>query len=151
MSILYVDGGIGEACFKCRSASELWVVAPFLPDSDRLAVLCASCVAEIAKAAEFIHKDQYEEKLVELNNIIADQAAKLEAIPNLMEKVINGANNLLADFVVSVASITSADKPVQPKGSKTYTGDTEHISRSTKEHNPEHKQNTKPSPKSVKY
>jgi hypothetical protein len=138
------------ACQRCNTNEDVYILAPVIPESDVGGFICPNCLGELAIFAGYIKSETHDSIVAELKKTLADQQAKIDQIPNLMEKVINGANNLLADFVVNVASITSADKPVQPKGSKANTGDTEHISRSTKEHNSEHEQNNKPSPKSAK-
>jgi hypothetical protein len=139
------------ACQRCNTNEDVYIVAQTIPESDVGGFICPNCLGELAKFAGYVSREEHDSIVDELEKTVYDQQAKINEIPNLMEKVIDGANNLLADFVVSVASVTGADKSIQPKGSKADVGDTEHISRSSKEHNSEHKQSIKPSPKSAKH
>lgn len=106
------------SCQRCNLTENVYIVTPVIPESDVGGFLCPKCLEELAIFAGYVKGETHDSVVAELEKTVAEQEAKIEQIPNLMEKVINGANNLLADFVVSVASITSADKPVQPKGSK---------------------------------
>lgn len=129
------------ACQRCNSNEDVYIVAPVIPESDVGGFLCPNCLSELADFAGYVKGKVHDSVVAELNKAVADQQAKIDQIPNLMEKVIDGANNLLADFVVSVASITSADKPVQPKGSKTNNPSVEHDTKTTKATRREHESN----------
>jgi hypothetical protein len=117
------------ACQRCNTNEDVYIVAPVIPESDVGGFLCPNCLSELAIFAGYVKGETHNSLVEELEKALADQQAKINEIPNLMEKVIDGANSLLADFVVSVASITSVDQPVQPKSVET---DSEHTrSRTT--------------------
>jgi hypothetical protein len=129
------------ACQRCNTVEDVYIVAPVIPESDVGGFLCPNCLGELAVFAGYVSREKHDSIVDELEKTVYDQQAKIDQIPNLMEKVIDGANSLLADFVVSVASITSADKPVQPKGSKANTPDVDHNTGSSKAKRREHESN----------
>lgn len=102
-------------CQRCFITQDLWIVSPTIPESDVGGFLCPNCLGELALFAGYIKAETHDSVVTELEKTVAEQETIIKEIPDLMEKVINGANNLLADFVVSVAGITSADKLIQPK------------------------------------
>lgn len=136
------------SCQRCNLTENVYIVTPVIPESDVGGFLCPKCLEELALFAGYVKGETHDSVVAELEKTVAEQEAKIEQIPNLMEKVINGANNLLADFVVSVASITSADKPVQPKGSKTNAANSDdHVGSSKakrREHEPNNLSSVKP-------
>jgi hypothetical protein len=129
------------SCQRCNLTENVYIVAPVIPESDVGGFLCPKCLEELALFAGYVKSETHDSVVTELEKTIAEQEAKIEQIPNLMEKVIDGANNLLADFVVSVASITSADKPVQPKSVKPNTPNPESGVGSSKAKRREHEPN----------
>jgi hypothetical protein len=129
------------ACQRCNTTENIYLVAPVIPESDTGGFLCPKCLEELALFAGYVKGETHDSVVSELEKTIADQEAKIKEIPNLMEKVVDGANNLLADFVVSVASITSADKPVQPKGRKANNSSPDSHVGSSEEKRGEHESN----------
>ena len=134
-------------CQRCNTNEDLYIVSPTIPESDMGGFICVKCLEELALFAGYVKGEAHASVVKDLNDLIVEQNHKIEELPNLMKEVTDGVNNILADFILSVASIPSVDKHIQPKGGKANVGDTEHISRSSKERNSEHKQNNKPSPK----
>lgn len=106
-------------CQRCNTNEDLYIISPTIPESDMGGFICVKCLEELALFAGYVKGEAHDSVVKDLNDLIVEQETKIKEIPNLMEKVIDGANNLLADFVISVAGITSADQPVQPKSSKT--------------------------------
>lgn len=137
-------------CQRCNSTEDLYIVSPSIPESDVGGFLCPNCLFELATFAGYVKGDVHNSVVKDLNDLIVEQIHKINAIPNLIEKVIDGTNNLLADFIVSVASVTSPDNPVQPKDSEASTGNTEEHVRKANRANQEHKQNNLPSSKPAK-
>jgi hypothetical protein len=128
-------------CQRCNTNEDLYIISPTIPESDIGGFICVKCLEELALFAGYVKGEAHASVVKELNDVIVDQESKIKEIPNLMEKVIDGANNLLADFVVSVASITSVDQPVQPKGSKANTSDADNGVGSPKAKRREHEPN----------
>lgn len=125
-------------CQRCNGTNDLYIVSPTIPQSDVGAFICPNCLGELAEFAGYIKGEAHASVIKDLNDLIVEQNHKINEIPKLLEKVIDGANNLLADFVLSVASITGTDKPVQPKGDKANTGEPKQSTRSSKAVSSEH-------------
>lgn len=132
-------------CQRCNATADLYIVSPAIPQTDVGGFICPNCLGELAEFAGYIKGEAHDSVVKDLNDLIVEQIHQINEIPKLLEKVIDGANNLLADFVINVASVTSADKPVQPKGDKADTGDTTQSVGSSKAKRIQHEQNNQPS------
>lgn len=119
-------------CQRCNLTENLYIVTPAIPQSDVGGFICPNCLGELAEFAGYIKAEAHASVIKDLNDLIVEQNHQIKEIPKLLEKVIDGANNLLADFVLSAASIIGADNPVQPKSNKADTSGVEHNAGSTK-------------------
>lgn len=137
-------------CQRCNIAQNLYIVSPTIPQSDVGGFLCVNCLKELAIFAGYIPQDVHNNLISELNDIIAKQKNQIDLIPSLIEKVIDGTNNILADFIVSVAGVSSVDNSVQSEGSKANSGQFKNSSGNAEEHVNQLKQNNKSGSKSAK-
>lgn len=137
-------------CQRCNTTENLYLVSPVIPESDIGGFLCPKCLDELALFAGYVAKEAHDSVVKDLNDLIVEQLQKINAIPKLIEKVIDGTNNILADFIVDLASVTSVDNTIQPESDKADTGLPEADVRKANRANQEHEQNNKPSPKSAK-
>lgn len=137
-------------CQRCNIGENLYIVSPSIPQSDVGGFICVNCLKELAIFAGFIPQDAHNNLISELNDVIVEQKKQINLIPSLIEKVIDGTNNILADFIVSVASVSSVDNAVQPKGSETNAGQFKDSTGDAEEHVNQLKQNNKSSSKSTK-
>ena len=137
-------------CQRCNTNENLYIVSPTIPESDMGGFICVKCLEELALFAGYVKGEAHASVVKDLNDLIVEQNHKIEELPNLMKEVTDGVNNILADFILSVASIPSVDKHIQPEGGKANSGLVEtHVGKS-KANDTEHKQNNKPSPKLAK-
>jgi len=137
-------------CQRCNTAEDLYIVSPNIPDSDMGGFLCARCLEELAIFAGYVKGETHANVVKDLNDLIVEQNHQIEEIPNLMKEVTNGVNSILADFIVSVASITSIDKPVQPENSKANTGNAGNSTTGSKGIGKQYQQHNLPSVKPTK-
>lgn len=105
-------------CQRCNTAEDLYIVSPTIPQSDMGGFICVKCLEELAIFAGYVKGEAHANVVKDLNDLIVEQNHKIEELPNLMKEVTDGVNSILADFILSVASITGVNKPVQSKGSK---------------------------------
>jgi hypothetical protein len=128
-------------CQRCNTIEDLYIVSPVIPQSDIGGFICVKCLEELAIFAGYVKGEAHDSVVKDLNDVIVEQNHKIEELPNLMKEVTNGVNSILADFILSVASITSTGKHIQPEGSKADTGDIEANFRDPKAERIKHKQN----------
>jgi len=138
------------ACQRCNTNEDVYIVAPVIPESDVGGFLCPNCLGELAIFAGYVKGEAHASVVKDLNDLIVEQNHKIEKLPNLMKEVTDGVNNILADFILSVASITSVDKHIQPEGGKADAGLAEKHARKSKAYGTKYEQNNLTSSKPIK-
>ncbi len=115
-------------CLRCSAGSKLWDLGRSIPGTNMGAYYCDGCLVELASFTGMKSKDLHDDVVSTLSTELEKAKAQLEAAPNLIKELTNGINSLLSDFITDLASVTSASKPVQPKGAEANSGDSGEIS-----------------------
>ena len=104
-------------CVFSGENRNLWEVGSMTVQGQVLPVLLSDRVLqELADNAGFVTKAEHIRLNAELNEKIETLEAQTQAVPNLLKELQNDFTNLVSNFVTSLASVTAADQPVQPKG-----------------------------------
>jgi hypothetical protein len=137
-------------CLACSNVNNLWDLG-IISGTNRGAYLCDVCLQDLALFSGFVLKAAHEKTVNELNEKVKNLNSQVAAAPNLMKELTDGINNLLSEFVVGLASVTSASKPVQPKSDKADTGSSKQLPRPAKKSSPRSAEDYKPSSKSSEH
>lgn len=119
-------------CLRCGTTSKLWHLGE-IPATNMAAYYCDRCLVEIAMFTGMVQKNTYESETAELTNEIKSLEAQLAAAPQLLKELSANVNNILGDFVTTLAGIASNNLPASGKGNKANTGGTKGKSGSTAE------------------
>lgn len=114
-------------CLACSNVNKLWDVG-VISGTNRGAYLCDTCLQDLALFAGFVLKAVYEKDTSELKTKIKQLDDQIQASPRLIKELTHNVNSLLGEFVTSLASVTSPNKPVQPESNKADAGVTAVIS-----------------------
>lgn len=110
-------------CVFSGETTNLWEVGSMVIQGQGVPVLLSDRVLiELATSAGFVTKQEHETTVAEQNEIIAKQAAQLEEAPKLLKELSENVNNVLSDFVTTLAGVASNNVPNGDKGSKASTG-----------------------------
>jgi hypothetical protein len=120
----YVDKQPYGLCLRCTRSENLWIVADLLPGSELTGFLCNYCLTELATFAGFVIGEEHESTVNKLHQIIKEQEAQIEKIPNLLEGLTSNVNTLISDFVTDLASVTVSNIVVQSEDSEAVAGGT---------------------------
>jgi hypothetical protein len=112
-------------CLSCGNNKELYDLGKD-QQTGSSHLLCTNCVAEVAAIAGYTPR----EAALKTFDALTAQVAKLEkqaqAVPNLIEGLIDGVRSSVADFVLAVSSSDDGDSssPVQdvPKATRKPSG-----------------------------
>lgn len=134
-------------CVFSGQITNLWEVGSMVIQGSPVPVLLADRVLiELANYAGFVSKDQHERVVTEQAEIIAKQAAQLEAAPQLLKELSANVNNTLTDFVTALAGIASDSAVPSAKGNKADAGSAEADNGATAKAGQGKSKSTKPSP-----
>jgi hypothetical protein len=135
-------------CLACSNVNKLWDLG-MISGTNRGAYLCDMCLQDLALFAGFVLKAVYEKDTSELKAEVAKLENQIEASPRLIKELTQNVNSLLGEFVTSLASVASTNKPVQPEGNKADTGDSSVVAGATEASSKGTAKITKPSVKSA--
>lgn len=115
-------------CVFSGQTTNLWEVGSMVVQGSPVPILLGDRVlVELAEYAGFIPKNQHEQAIAERDELIAKQAAQLEAAPKLLKELIANVNNTLSDFVTALAGVASNSATPSVKGNKADSGSTEAV------------------------
>lgn len=113
-------------CVFSGQITNLWEVGSMVVQGSPVPVLLADRVlVELANYAGFVSKEQHEKVVTEQAEVIAKQAAQLEAAPKLLKELTTDVNNILSNFVTDLAGLASGSVSNGSEGSEANTGGTE--------------------------
>jgi hypothetical protein len=135
-------------CLACSNVNNLWDLG-VISGTNRGAYLCDTCLQDLALFAGFVLKAVHEKETTELSTKIKNLSSQVEVAPKLIKELTNDINSILGNFVTSLASVTSTNKPVQPEGAKANAGSTEGVSGAAKKDSKGSAKTSKPSAKSA--
>ncbi len=121
-SFIYVGEQAYSICLRCTRNSDLWIVAELLPGSDMTGFMCEQCLTELATLAGFIIGDEHKAKVAQYEQIIREQEAQIETIPNLLEGLTSNVNTIIANFVTDLAGVTVSNIFVQSEDNQADSG-----------------------------
>lgn len=117
-------------CLSCGNNKELFDLGKDQVTGSTY-LLCTRCVSEIASFTGHILREPAIKELDHVKAHMRDLEAQVQAVPNLVEGLINGIRSSVADFVLAVSSSSndsgsvsvqndSADtsKPSRPRKTK---------------------------------
>lgn len=117
-------------CLSCGNNKELFDLGKDQVTGSTY-LLCTRCVSEIASFTGHILREPAIKELDHVKAHMRDLEAQVQAVPNLVEGLINGIRSSVADFVLAVSSSSndsgsvsvqddSADtsKPSRPRKAK---------------------------------
>ena len=134
-------------CSTCSNTTRLWDLG-MVKGTNQGLYLCDTCLTELAISTGFVTKKVHDDLVESTTEQINLLQTRLDAAPALIRKLNEDVSNLLADFVTSLAAVTS--KPATPSvknleaSSSTSSADKRHESEAGEGK----KQGTHPSPKS---
>lgn len=115
-------------CVFSGQTTQLWEVGSMVIQGKPVPVLLADRVlVELADYAGFVTKKQHEEAIASRDEVIANQAAQLEQAPKLLKELTTDVNNILTNFVATLAGVTSNSAPASAKGNKADAGSVEAV------------------------
>jgi uncharacterized coiled-coil protein SlyX len=113
-------------CVFSGENKNLWEIGSMTVQGQVLPVLLSDRVLiELAIQAGFVTSKSFAELNAALTEKIDKQQAQLDELPSLLKEFQNDITGTITNFVTSLASVTVANKPVQPKGSKAKSGSAE--------------------------
>lgn len=98
-------------CATCSNTTKLWDLGIFRATNQGL-YLCDTCLTELAVSTGFVTKKVHDDLVASTTEQISTLTTRLDAAPALIRKLNEDVSNLLADFVTSLAAVTS--KPATP-------------------------------------
>jgi hypothetical protein len=137
-------------CLRCSAGSRLWDLGRNIPGTNMGAYYCDGCLVELASFSGMTSKDTYESTVTKLSTELETAKAQLEAAPKIIKELTNDINSLLSDFITDLASVTGANKSIQPKSVEADFGDSGEISEEPGASVKGSAKTTKPSTKSSK-
>lgn len=111
----FANGGpYPGTCFSCGNNKELFDMGKDQQTGGSY-LLCNKCVSEIAAFTDHIPRKPAIEEHDHLKAHIKELEAQVKQVPNLIEGLIDGVRNSVADFVLAVSSSSddSGSVPVQ--------------------------------------
>lgn len=115
-------------CVFSGQTTNLWEVGSMVVQGSPVPILLGDRVlVELAEYAGFIPKNQHEQAIAERDEVIAKQAAQLEAAPQLLKELTTDVNNILSDFVAALAGVASNSATPSVKGNKADAGSPEAV------------------------
>jgi hypothetical protein len=103
-------------CVFSGENKNLWEVGTMTVQGQVLPVLLSDRVLiELATQAGFVTSKSYAELNAALSSRIAELEAQNNATPETLRKFQHDFNNLVSDFVTSIAGVAVPSKPVQPE------------------------------------
>jgi hypothetical protein len=135
-------------CLACSNVNKLWDIG-IINGTNRGAYLCDMCLQDLALFAGFVLKAVYEKDTSELKAEVAKLEDQIEASPRLIKELTQNVNSLLGEFVTSLASVASTNKPVQPESNKANAGDPAVVTGATEASSNGTAKTAKPSVKSA--
>lgn len=98
-------------CSTCSNTTRLWDLG-MVKGTNQGLYLCDSCLSELAISTGFVTKKVHDDLVTSTTEQISLLTTRLDAAPALIRKLNEDVSNLLADFVTSLAAVTS--KPAAP-------------------------------------
>ncbi len=127
--IFHANGGpFPGTCIRCGAINKLWNIG-MIPASNMTALICDTCLTELAVFAGFVTGQSYAELNATKTAIIDKQQAEIDVTPKLLEKFSNDVTNIISEFVTSLAGVTVPSKPVQPKSDQAHARGTESFTK----------------------
>jgi hypothetical protein len=91
------------------------------------AYYCDGCLVELASFTGMVQRDVFSNTVTKIEEDLNKTKAQLEAAPKLIKELTHAITSILGEFVSNLASVSSSNKPVQPKGTKADIGDSGEI------------------------
>lgn len=133
-------------CVYSGQTTNLWEVGSMVVQGTPVPILLADRVlVELADYAGFVSKELHEAEITKQAEIIAKQAAELEAAPKLLKELTTNVNNILSDFVTTLAGIASDSATPSVKGNKADAGSPEADNGTSAKAGPGKSKSAKPS------
>lgn len=133
-------------CVYSGQTTNLWEVGSMVVQGTPVPILLADRVlVELADYAGFVSKELHETEITKQAEIIAKQAAELEAAPKLLKELTTNVNNILSDFVTTLAGIASDSATPSVKGNKADAGSSEADNGTSTKAGPGKSKSAKPS------
>lgn len=137
-------------CVFSGETTNLWEVGSMVIQGQGVPVLLSDRVlVELATGAGFVTKQEHDNIVAEQKDIIAKQANQLEKAPKLLKELSENVNNVLSDFVTTLAGVASDNVPNGDKGSKASAGGSKGKSGSPDKAGEGAKQGSEPSSESA--
>ena len=114
-------------CLKCGAGSKLWDLGRNISGTNMGAYYCDGCLVELATYTGMVQKDVFANTVTKIEEDLKQTSAQLEAAPKLIKELTHDITSLLGEFISNLASVSSSNKPVQPKGTKADIGDSGEI------------------------
>lgn len=100
----FANGGpFPGTCLSCGNNKELYDLGKDQQTGSSY-LLCTRCVAELATFTGYIQREPAMREHDHQKRHIAELQAQVDAIPTLVEGLINGIRSNVADFVLTVSS-----------------------------------------------
>lgn len=100
----HANGGpFPSTCVGCGRNKELFELGRALPFQGGAALLCMTCVKELAEFIGYTDPTTLEEELDELSRLNVSHETSLKRIPELTEGLIDGIRSQLTDFIFAVS------------------------------------------------
>lgn len=97
-------------CVGCRSNVKLYDLGADLISGGN-AMLCLQCINDLAEFTGQAPKQPLLDEIAALKAEIVSRETELKAVPNQVERLIDGIRNNIADFVFAVSNSSSASSP----------------------------------------
>lgn len=137
-------------CLRCSAGSKLWDLGRNIPGTNLGAYYCDGCLVELASYTGLVSKSTFEDKIKAIDAELNAAKAQLEAAPSLIKELTHNVTSLLSEFVTSLASVSSTNKPVQPESDKADAGSVDGSTKDSGESVKGSAKTTKSSAKSAK-
>jgi hypothetical protein len=134
-------------CLRCGTTNKLWHLGE-IPATNMACYYCDRCLVEIAMFTGMVRKEDYDSETTKLEETVTDLEAQLSSAPLLLKELSENVNNILSDFVTSLASVASNDLSTSGKSDKADTGSVEGKHGATAEAGQGKSKGTKPSSES---
>ena len=109
-------------CLRCSAGSKLWDLGRNIPGTNMAAYYCDGCLVELATFTGMKPKDKFEAEVNRISTELAKSQEQLKVVPKLIEELTRNVSNLFSEFVTDLASVSTTNNPVQPKGDQADTG-----------------------------
>lgn len=126
-------------CVGCRSNKTLFDLGTDLLSGGN-AMICLQCVNDLAEFTGQAPKQPLLDEIAALKAEIVSRETELKAIPNQVERLIDGIRNNVADFVLTVSSSSSPSSPKPVRNAPTDDDGARKVEQTSERYNKAPKQ-----------